>query len=210
LENNAMAFIPINNTAEIHVRGVLDNQHVENTLYFVRSLDIDAGSLMALALDVMDYWVSNMIPLLNTNYALAEVFARDLTTEGGFEATAVPGSPTHGTYDSATLPNNVTMCVSFRTGVAGRSARGRNYWATLTEGDVAANTISTTFSSAVVNAYAGMIGADTVSSSWQWVVASRYADGAPRPSGYVFNINAVLVVDNIVDSQRRRLPGRGR
>jgi len=42
-----------------------------------------------------------------------------------------------------------------------------------------------------------------------WVVVSRFHDNAPRTAGVVSFINAATVVDATVDSQRRRLPGRG-
>jgi len=43
-----------------------------------------------------------------------------------------------------------------------------------------------------------------------WVIASYFQNGAPRVGGPVyFVVDQIVFVDGIVDSQRRRLPGRG-
>jgi hypothetical protein len=44
-----------------------------------------------------------------------------------------------------------------------------------------------------------------------WVIVSYITDNAPRVGGPVyFEVNDILIVDDVIDSQRRRLPGRGR
>jgi hypothetical protein len=73
---------------------------------------------------------------------------------------------------------------------------------------ITANTVDSLTVSGIAAAYnqllvvADGLGAD-------WVVVSRFHDNAPRTAGVVSFINAATVVDATVDSQRRRLPGRG-
>jgi hypothetical protein len=43
-----------------------------------------------------------------------------------------------------------------------------------------------------------------------WCIVSRFSGGQPRTAGEVYPVIAALVTDNVADSQRRRLPGRGR
>jgi hypothetical protein len=78
-----------------------------------------------------------------------------------------------------------------------------------------ANQIDSATAAAFVDAYSLLLdfGQDIGAS---WVVVSRFSgvdangDPIPRAAGVTTPITSVLVVDNIVDSQRRRLPGRGR
>ena len=63
-------------------------------------------------------------------------------------------------------------------------------------------------------AYEGLPSVATVA-GYTWVVASRFSgvdaegDPIPRAAGITTPITTVLIVDNLVDSQRRRLSGRG-
>jgi hypothetical protein len=56
--------------------------------------------------------------------------------------------------------------------------------------------------------YNGLIGGADID-PWVWVVASRITNGAPRVTGLSQPVTSWLVVDLAVDSQRRRLNGRG-
>jgi hypothetical protein len=42
-----------------------------------------------------------------------------------------------------------------------------------------------------------------------WCVVSRHLDGLPRDIGITRKITTVILTDLTIDSQRRRLPGRG-
>jgi hypothetical protein len=205
-----MPFIPIEQTAQIEVRFLWDLQHVENTLYFHKSSVIGVGDIEILVADVRDHWVANMIPLQPNEVQLTEVYGRTLDNESGFEAVAVPATPTFGTYANNALPNNVTMSVTFRSGFTGRGSRGRNYWIGIVESQVVQNLVNADFTQDVIDAYTTMVGFEAVSAGWTWVVASRYLDGSPRPTGQTLEVVSVGVFDRVVDGQRRRLPGRGR
>ena len=72
------------------------------------------------------------------------------------------------------------------------------------------NTIDSTFASNIVGAYLQLVNPSTVlPAGWIWVVVSKQASGLPRTAGVFTEVFQALVVDLIVDSQRRRLPGRG-
>lgn len=113
------------------------------------------------------------------------------------------------------MPGNVTMSVSFRTALRGRSFRGRNYVAGLTEDQVAGNIFISTLSASWKAAYEA-IAAAIASTGWTWVVVSRFSgvdavtkEPIPRAAGVTTPVLSVIVVDDFVDSQRRRLAGRG-
>lgn len=203
-----MAFVPFSNTAEFELRHTMDGQKVENTLYFDKASAWDSASLLAAADQLRDSWATNMIPLLGGSATFTEVFARDLSTAESFEATSVVSPPLTGAGGLA-APNNVTLCVSFRSGVAGRSNRGRNYWLSVPRSElVAANTLDVDYVAAIVSAY-GQMQSDMGDLGYTWVIASRYHNKVQRTSGTTQVVTGILAVDGTVDSQRRRLPGRG-
>lgn len=205
-----MPFVPVVNAARVEVRFTWNLQRVENTLWFLKSAPIGVGDIEILIADVRDHWIANMIPLQPNEVQLSEVFGRDYTNDESYEATVNPAAPTFGTYGNNALPNNVTISLKLGTGLAGRANRGRNYWIGLIESEVTQNTVSASFITAITAAYATMIGFESVSAGWTWVVVSFQENGVVRASGQSLSVTSVNVADPIIDSQRRRLPGRGR
>lgn len=206
-----MPFITIANVIMVEVRQTWNEQRVENTLYFHKTSSIAPGDPQAVADAVRDYWTTNMLPYMSTKVSLREVYARDMTAAFGFEATSTPIPAPTGANDSPSLPNNCSIVISFRSGITGRGSRGRNYWVGLTENQVTDNEVLPAPLGVFTAAYAGMIGPAAVLPGFQWVVVSRYLNKNPRSGGgQALNVEQVTVTDATVDSQRRRLPGRGR
>lgn len=205
-----MAFIPIPDTVEININQTLHGEQVQNTLYAYREAGWDAATAEELAGEMIVWVGDSLYPLLSSNIFLTEVAVRDLTTASGIIFNATPTTPVTGGLGGPALPGNVAVVASFRTGFAGRSYRGRNYVAGWVEADVTGNAISPTVADALAAAYEVLMsptGPMGVTESL-WVVASRYANNAPRAEGIATLIRSVLV-DQFVDSQRRRLAGRG-
>jgi hypothetical protein len=211
-----MAFVPANNTVLAEVRMQMDGQKIENTLYF-QQVAFDSDMAITLALGLIDWWTSFYAPLVAVEVQLREVVVTDLETDTGFQITQVPTTLTTGGITSSdALPNSVSLAVSFRTANRGRSFRGRNYIAGLTHSQVSDNTVDDTTVAAWQAAYTELL---TVASDAgvNWVVVSRFhgvdpdtGDPIPRVEAVVTPVVTVVVVDNVVDGQRRRLPGRGK
>lgn len=207
-----MVFIPAPNVAQVEVRGTLDSQPVENTLYFLKKAPpITQASLQQLAQAVLDWWDASALPWLPVNYVFREVYATDQSSATGPASTVTSvGQSGSRNPASGVLPNSNTLCISFRTAGRGRSSRGRNYWAGLTRGDVTGNQASAILQGGLRDVYLDLRDL-TINDiiPWYWVVLSRYHNKAPRPQGLTNTITEVLIVDGTIDSQRRRLPGRG-
>ena len=105
-------------------------------------------------------------------------------------------------------PNSAALAVSFRTAARGRTARGRNYVFGMPQAYLVSNSFSAPFVNGVQSAYNTLIGV-AADNGYTWVVASRYENNAPRTSGLTRPVTAAVVVDEVLDSQRRRLPKRG-
>jgi len=203
-----MAFIPVTNCVMAELRFTLDSQHVENTLYFQRASPWTAPLGVLLGSHLFDWWVTNMAPSLSDDLNLDSVHVTDLTTVSGFAVDFVPSASENGAIGGSSLPNNCAICISFRTEARGRTGRGRNYICGLPQSHVAENTLDTADGIAFVAAY-NALPAVAGASAATWVVVSRHLDGAPRTTGLTRSIISVLLLDLIIDSQRRRLPGRG-
>jgi hypothetical protein len=211
-----MPFVPVANAVGVEMRMTLDNQKIENTLYFFNPTGPDATNMTLLASELEGWWTNECAPLLPLDVALREIVITDLTTATSFQVTSALAAPVFGTVGSPALPNNVSMAVSFRTALRGRSFRGRNYIAALTEGSVVNNTVQPTQVADWIAAYAQLLTDPGIAAAgYTWCVVTRFSgvdangDPIPRVAGGAQPVTAVVVTDTTVDSMRRRLPGRG-
>lgn len=205
-----MAFVPVPNTLMAELRFLYGTVKAENTLYFTGSAGVTPALASSLAAQLAAWWNTNFKTPSPTIMNLSEVYITDLTTQTSFTVSYTTGLPSAGLSAVDPLPFNCAHCVSFRTAQRGRSGRGRNYVMGLTDSEANASVIQTTRLNLDVAAYQALIGAGTFVAGLQFCVVSRYTNGAPRTVGLAIPITSVLSVDTIIDSQRRRLPGRGK
>lgn len=205
-----MPFVPAPNVAQAELRFTLGTQKAENVLYFEASAGISTTLMGNLAAALDAWWKANLKASASSSVVLTEVYVTDLTTDTSPTLSRLVLAPATGTDVGTVLPNNVAYCVQFKTGHRGRSGRGRNYIMGLTTGTVTGNTLSGPAQTVFLNAYSLLIGAGTFVAGFQWGVLSRIHNGADRAAGLFQPITSVNVFDATVDSQRRRLPGRGR
>lgn len=209
-----MPFVPVPDAAEVELIYLLDGQRVENTLGFFHGDGYDVSNLQQLAAIVEGWWVAEMAPTVSEDISLLEVVATSLETENSPSVTEPAAPPVSGEVLGSAAPNNVTLAIAFRTTLRGRSFRGRNY--------VAGIPLSSVFNSRIdPNAVANWVAAYNTLRTTAAVdghihsVLSRFsgvdANGnpIPRTQGLATPVTAAVAVDNTVDSQRRRLPGRG-
>jgi len=159
----------------------------------------------AFAAEIADWWVTTCRVLVPATMELRQVQVQSIAEVNGPQATFSSGLPSPGTVAQPALPNNVSFCVSLRSGLTGRSARGRWYWAGLTEGQVTGNNVDAGSAASIVAAIDGLLNTiEAVGGSP--VIVSYNSGGGPRPGGPVkFVITDALAVDTVVDSQRGRL-----
>lgn len=206
-----MPFVPVPDCVRAKFEGRVDGQQVINTLYFRHTTGpISMSDMNALNVALSTWYGGLIIPNLNVAYSGVRVTCQGLTNANGL-VTEQSLAGNDGLITGEALPNNCTMAVSFRTGSAGRSRRGRNYVPVLSDSEVTGNFIDTAFAEAIVDGYGELIFPGTsLPGGWIWVVVSTITNGEPRVEGEFHEVFSVLVTDLVVDSQRRRLPGRGR
>ena len=204
-----MPFVPTPDAAVANIRYLLDGQEVENSIAFVAQGGFPPGGFADLAGELASAWSANVMPLLGNTLILREVNVVDQSSATGpsISLPIVPNIP--GGNAGAPLPNNVALSVSLRSTGRGRSSRGRIFLAGLTETQVTANTISLALADQIAAAV-NSVRTTLIAQGYDMVVISRQFNNVARLNGLPFPITSVVVVDPVVDSQRRRLPKRGR
>jgi hypothetical protein len=205
-----MPFTAVPATIKVSVFGTMDGQQVMNRFYVSIGATLPSESdCQTIANIVGAWWTGNVQALVPEQVELRLVEARSVAEENGPVATFSAGLPAAGTLVQSLLPNNVSLAVSLRTGLAGRSARGRWFWYGLTEGQVALSEVDAGTAASIVGAMDNLL-SDINGASAEIVIVSFFSGGGPRVGGPVkFIVTDMLLVDTVVDSQRRRLPGRG-
>lgn len=167
------------------------------------------ATLTAIATVFGEWWDDNVKTIQSANATLREVYAKDISQESGSEYAYTTGLPADGSNVYEAEPGSVTLCVSLRTARSGRSYRGRSYVIGLTENQVNGNQVTSVAAAAWLAAYDALV-ASFESSAYSLAVLSRVNAGVTRPVAALEPIINAVLVDNNVDSQRRRLAGRGR
>lgn len=201
-----MPFVPAPTIVKVSVFQDLNGQPIMNRMHVgVPNTLPTAGDCATLAAIFANWWLTAIAPISSNQLILREVEAVSIAEQNGPQATFTTGLPQAADLINPSLPGNIAFCVSLRTGLTGRSARGRWYQGGLTEGDVVGNVASSTYVADVVAALDGLIGIVIAAAATPMIV-SYVSGGIPRPGGPVyFPITDALAVDNIVDSQRGRL-----
>jgi hypothetical protein len=210
-DKNAMAFVGKTDVVQANLRFTLGDQQIENTLYFeYKTGGVTPTEMASLGDDLVTWWDANIKTRVVDDLTFREVYLTDLSTQTSPTVTVTTGLPITGTNTSDPLPNHVALCVSFRTNGRGRSARGRNYVSGFGEDAASGNTFDGSIANPIAQGYAALINAATYTLDWAWVVYSRFENGDPRTEALIAPVDNVVLTDLVVDSQRRRLPGRGR
>lgn len=204
-----MVFVPVPNVFRGDWRFRCDGQEMQFSQYWADSLGTP-GAVSLIDTIMSEHW-DRLRLVFSPDVALVERVITDLSTQSSpsfsFPVTPPQGGANVGAGEA--LPNNVSLCVSARTSLRGRSFRGRNYLPPLPEQLVDGNTVLTTAVTAILDSY-NLMRADSASQALDMVVVSRVSNGVPRAQGLTTDITTFIVSDPTVDSQRRRLPGRGR
>lgn len=200
-----MPFVPTPNIVMVELRCTMAGVPVENRFHVNVFHEPTPADLTNVANRVSTHVINDWIPNLPVALTIRSMHLRSLHNLNGIEADFPFPVPTNGSLVSPVLPNNVTICVSIRSGASGRSARGRLYWLGLVEGDVTESTLSGTRGGLIVDAVQAMIDG-LATDGFAWTIVSYQSGGVPRPGGPVYFVaQTALLVDNTTDSQRGRL-----
>jgi hypothetical protein len=179
-----------------------DTRQVVNTFHVSRLGGWGFTDMVTLANAVKTWWSAYYKPMLPSQYTLNAIQVRkyDPVAPLAYDLNVSP--PEAGTRGTTPEAGNVTLSMSERTGLAGRKYRGRMYLAGIGTGDVSTtDTVVSALSLLAANAIAALIS----TSLPPGVVLGLFH----RNTNTITDVIA-YVIENVIDSQRRRLPGRGR
>lgn len=203
-----MAFQAVPDTIRVNVRFLLFNQIVENVYDVNCPTGVDAAAL-ADCRDAFIDWVPNTyMGSISHDCFWTGLELQNLSIENGSVLSYTAPSPVAGGANSASEPGNVSFCVSARTGASGRSFRGRKYVAGVPIVFRTGNQVAADWAADILAALNGLI--STLNAINQvLVVVSKIADGVERLTGLSTPVINFTYTDLNIDSQRRRLTGRG-
>jgi len=183
------------------------NQKVMNTHWLKSNLNETSPVQMELiAGTYVNWWSSVLKTYVSESVTLTEVVIKELVPDGQ-TILYTEDLPVSGNRASPALPNNVTLAVHWGTGRIGRSTHGRSYFIGLTQDMVGGNVCNS--AADIQDAYDQLRTTfDNITINCEFAVVSFVHANAWRTTPLVTPITGVAV-DAIIDSQRRRLPGRG-
>lgn len=216
-----MAFIPVPNTAQVIMEySQLDADLAQNTFGVFNSGSWDTTQLGALGA-AFNTWndtaVSGAAPYQNrtTQTTLIQTTCRDLTTQTS-PVVVKPYTGAHGAGvdSSGPLNNGLTKAFTSRSGLSGRSQRGRVFVVGIGVGELVSGDPNK-LSPAFLDEYVAQLDAlgpaiHAANANWSLVVISRYHNNAPRTTGTTTPITSWGYANQYVDFQRRRAPGHHR
>lgn len=203
-----MPFIPVPDCVQVELVYLFDTQRCQNVLHYNPNGAYGPDEMLELGAEMVDWFDANMQPNLATTISLIAVRVTDLATATAPSVEVTSGLPLAGTLSSPALPNNVSCVITKRTVFRGRSYRGRIYMAGITEADVTNNIVAGARLTSWLDAWAIARSMVTTGLEWTMGVVSRFEGGSPRAEGILTPVLG-FTSDGVVDSQRRRLPGRG-
>lgn len=151
-----------------------------------------------------DFW---MAPVQN-QVRILRLDIHNLTNLDEFDSTVVPETDIFGAQDGVIAPHNCAQILRWNSGLSGRSNHGRSYL----YGFLAENILFGQFWNEAAQLAASVIGGEMLaqygpsgaSSLARFVIASRRADGAVRPTPVGIPITEAVPVE-LVGTQRRRI-----
>lgn len=203
-----MAFIPVPLVVQAELIYTWDGQIVENVVHFMPDVPPTPTLMAELGAALVTWFGVDVGPYVSNTVSLIEVKLTDLTTAFAPVVNHSAGLPLTGDRVSASLPNSVALVLTKRTGLRGRSFRGRVYQVGLCEDQVTANAVIGTSLTGLVASWNNNIEITTAGATWEMGVVSRFENNIPRTEGLFTEITN-FSTDGRVDSMRRRLPGRG-
>jgi hypothetical protein len=200
-----MAFIPALNTLRVAVQYISDaGEDAVNVFHFRDALGAITLSRVNTLFALLDTWYTeNWAPTASAHWQTDIYTAVDLTAAEGALYTHVVA--TSGENNLGALPAQNTVAISLRTGLSGRSRRGRLYHVGLSKDQVVNSTLASGVAASLISAYTVLLTV-TGLDDWEWVVASYVSNGAPRAAALLTPITQVILTDPVVDSMDTRKP----
>lgn len=205
----AHGFIPVANTMKVQLIYSLFAQNIENVFNVISGGGLAVADLDRVEAVFASWWTATGRLQVSSSCSLVRIVADALGGVAGVHKEYTTGWTQAGSLGGTNVPGSVTTSVKLATGLRGRSFRGRIYWPGLVHGDISSGLLSTARRdgiAAAVNTLRTSLTAD--GSNDQLAVVSYCTGGIWRGAGVATPVTSASA-HLLVDSQRRRLIGRG-
>lgn len=182
-------------------------QEIMNVFYWKGDAPLIAADLSGLVDEIHTAWAAHQKAHQSTGLTLKYIEATALDTDGGAQVTVSVNET--GSIAGNVYPGGVTIALKFSTGSAGRSFRGRMYWTGIAESQASGNVLLDAVADAFVTDMNDFFDDVETATGLTHVVVSYCNGNAWRTTGVATPVLTVLLTDKNLDSQRRRLAGRG-
>jgi len=190
------------------IRTVLHVTHETSAMMFPINFQYTGGASSiseSLLSDLNNHVLANLIPgiqaLMSNSYVYTNLDSTDRSIVGGAYSNLVLAI-TGGITTGDPLPSNCADVISWRTGLSGRSNRGRTYTFGATDAQATGSIWTSGYTTLVGNLAASLVAYVGPLTCPVTTAVASVKDLEMKPiTGYI--------IDSFVDSQRRRLPGRG-
>jgi|SRR5882672_676495 len=210
-----MPFVPVPGTLLVEPVFLIDSQICENTIYYTFGAVPTLADITAQTDRVNAYIQTALLPFLSNVVQLLRVVGTMIDVADGLFYVSTVDLPAAGGFGGDVINNNVACCIQFKTAQHGRSFHGRNYIAGMPRDAFIKSEIAPA-NVTQLNDYAGGLMAVGSAEGWAQTVVSRFSGvdpvthkPIPRLVGVPTIVTSAFLTDNVADSQRRRLPGRG-
>lgn len=203
-------FVPAPNVAQVNMMYQFGNDIMENVYDVLGTGAWTAATLLSLGSQMRDWENTIAKNQRSVQIALTRITVTDQTTAGATGVDMPVAPAINGTVPGVMAPGNVTWCIKKTTGLRGRSFRGRTYWIGMPTTFYTSALMDPTKAGLIVAALNAIGTSISTVNGGQLVIVSRRTGGAVRPGNAVVTpVVNFASTDLILDSQRRRLPGRG-
>lgn len=187
-----------------------------NVLNFGTNVAVHDGNrnalLLALATAVAECFITHLLPILSSNFTDFRVSAREVWPMASDEVEYVPDIAEQvGAVAGDRLPSFNSMLLSFKTGKAGASKRGRMFLPSVPEGGVSNDTLSPATQAALIAFAACLVGkyvgAAKTEDETLLVVSQKLVGSNPPNYGNATseNVASILVRPDVAIMGRRKI-----
>jgi len=202
-------YIPVPNTAKCEMIYTVLDEVVENVLHFFKASPWNVATLLSLGASVKGAWDLYIQPNQSTDCVLTRIKLTDLASQTGASVEYVAGLPLAGTIGNGVENGAQTVVTKLLTPGRGRSRRGRIYNIGMPDNTVTNNRITDAYAQDLTDAW-NNFRAEVLTGAEEavQVIVSQCQGKAWLETGETYEV-VDCSTDVWVDSQRRRLHGRG-
>lgn len=202
-------FIPVNGAASMELHFTQAGEIRINKLHYFNSSGWSETSLTECAQLILGLWGTNFAPITASDVQLLEVIATDLQGDTAPRVVVTPDSPITGADTNAAMPGNVTLAAALHTSARGRGSQGRVFTVGMTRPRATGNEVTADYRDSVVAAWTALKTFEGLTLTYGMCVV-KYCRGGVWLTEGLYNEVTSITADRLVDSQYRRLGGRGR